>query len=74
MVWFTREVPAAYSRAFNYTFEVGGGVLWRLRARNSLRIGYKFHHLSNAYTAPNNPGIDGAVLLLGFQRAFGKQR
>jgi lipid A 3-O-deacylase PagL len=70
-VWFTREVPTAYSRAFNYTFEVGGGLLWQYRSRESLRVGYKFHHLSNLYTAPNNPGIDGAVFLLGFDRAIG---
>jgi hypothetical protein len=72
-VWFTREVPVAYSRAFNYTFEVGGGVLWRFHPRDSLRLGYKFHHLSNLYTAPQNPGIDGAVFLLGFERAIGSR-
>ncbi len=69
-VWFTREVPTAYSRAFNYTFEVGGGLVWQYRSRESLRVGYKFHHLSNLYTAPDNPGIDGAVFLLGFDRAI----
>ena len=69
-VWFTREVPTAYSRAFNYTFEVGGGLVWQYRFRESLRLGYKFHHLSNLYTAPDNPGIDGAVFLLGFDRAI----
>ena len=74
VVWFTREVPAAYSRAFNYTFEVGGGLLWQYRSRESLRFGYKFHHLSNLYTAPSNPGIDGAVFLLGFERAIGSPR
>jgi len=70
-VWFTRDVPTAYSRAFNYTFELGGGVLWQYRPRQALRAGYKFHHLSNGYTAPNNPGIDGAVFLFGFERALG---
>lgn len=70
-VWFAREVPRAYSRAFNYTFEVGGGLRWQYRSRESLRVGYKFHHLSNLYTAPNNPGIDGAVFLLGLDRAIG---
>jgi hypothetical protein len=74
VVWFTREVPTANARAFNYTFEVGGGVLWRYRSRQSLRVGYKFHHLSNLYTAPANPGIDGAVFLLGFERAIGSYR
>ena len=70
-VWFTRAVPTAHSRAFNYTFEVGGGLLWQYRSRESLRVGYKFHHLSNLYTAPDNPGIDGAVFLLGFDRVIG---
>jgi hypothetical protein len=70
-VSFTRAVPTAFSRAFNYTFEVGGGLLWQYRARESLRVGYKFHHLSNFYTAPDNPGIDGAVFLVGFERAIG---
>ena len=70
-VSFTRAVPTAYSRAFNYTFEVGGGLLWQYRSRESLRVGYKFHHLSNFYTAPDNPGIDGAVFLVGFERAIG---
>jgi hypothetical protein len=70
-VWFTRDVPTAYSRAFNYTFEIGGGVLWQYRPREALRVGYKSHPLSNAYTAPSNPGIDGAVFLLGFERAVG---
>ena len=73
-VWFTRAVPTAYSRAFNYTFEVGGGFLWQYRARDSLRVGYKFHHLSNLYSAPDNPGIDGAVFLLGFDRAIGSHQ
>jgi hypothetical protein len=73
-VLFTREVPTAYSRAFNYTFEVGGGLLWQYRSRDSLRVGYKFHHLSNYDTAPDNPGIDGAVFLLGFERAIGSHQ
>lgn len=71
VVWFTREVPVADSRAFNYTFEFGGGVRWQYRSRDSLRIGFKFHHLSNAYTAERNPGLDAAVLLVGYERALG---
>ena len=71
VVWFSRAVPVAYARSFNYTFELGGGMLWRISSKDSLRIGYKFHHLSNLYTASQNPGIDGAVFLLGFERTIG---
>jgi len=73
-VLFTREVPVVDARRFNFTFEVGGGAIWSYSPRWSLRVGYKFHHLSNAYTAPANPGIDGAVFFLGFARAMGSHR
>ncbi|MCX6544205.1 MAG: acyloxyacyl hydrolase [Acidobacteria bacterium] len=69
-VWFTRNVPVAESRRFNFTFELGGGAIWSYSSRWSLRMGCKFHHLSNAYTAPANPGIDGVVFFAGFSRAI----
>lgn len=74
VVWFTREVPVAESRAFNYTFEFGAGVRWQYRPKESVRIGVKFHHLSNAYTAERNPGLDAAVLLIGYERAATSRR
>jgi hypothetical protein len=70
VVWFTRDVPILNSRLFNFTAEFGGGLLWRTRPKFALRLGYKFHHLSNAKTAHKNPGIDGHVLLVGVERAF----
>jgi hypothetical protein len=72
-VWFTREVPILEARRFNYTLEVGGGVQWRYHSRTSLRVGYKFHHLSNAWTAISNPGIDAAVFFAGVEQAIGRK-
>jgi Lipid A 3-O-deacylase (PagL) len=69
-VWFTRDVPVIDSRAFNYTFEWGGGLRWQVRHREALRFGCKFHHLSNAYSAPQNPGLDAAVLLIGYEHSL----
>jgi hypothetical protein len=69
-VWFGRQVPVVDSRAFNFTFEFGAGIRWRLGERTWLRTGYKFHHLSNAKTAPENPGLDAMVFLIGFERVF----
>ena len=74
MVWFTRDVPVANSRTFNYTFELGGGLLWEYGARKRLRFGYMFHHLSNAWTAEQNPGLDGDVFYLGWEVALGGSR
>jgi len=74
VVWFTREVPVVNSRAFNYTFEFGAGVRWSYRPSESLRFGFKLHHLSNANTAERNPGLDAAALVIGYERAFGSRR
>lgn len=67
-LWFTRETPVPDARRFNFTFEYGGGVRVPMRSRAALMIGYKFHHLSNAYTAPRNPGLDGNVFYVGLAR------
>ena len=74
IVWFTRDVPVTDSRAFNYTFEFGGGLQWQFSGRRFLRVGYKFHHLSNAYTARANPGVDGNVFMIGMGLALGHVR
>jgi hypothetical protein len=70
-LWFTRHVPVAEARSFNFTFDFGGGVLVRVGRQTRLRAGYKFHHLSNAKTAPSNPGIDAKVFLIGVERSLG---
>jgi hypothetical protein len=73
-VWFGRAVPVRDARAFNYTFEFGGGLRWKYASVHSLVVGYKFHHLSNAYTARENPGLDAAVLVVGYTRELGSHR
>jgi lipid A 3-O-deacylase PagL len=64
-LWFAREVPVPDARRFNYVFEVGAGAEIPIRTRYRVVAGYKFHHLSNARTAPQNPGLDGNVVYLG---------
>jgi hypothetical protein len=65
LAWFTRSVPVPSARRFNYTFEVGAGIQWQRTPRTALRFGYKLHHLSNNYSAAENPGLDGHVFLVG---------
>jgi hypothetical protein len=69
-LWFTRRVPVADARSFNFTFDFGGGVLIGLRGPTRFRAGYKFHHLSNARTAPSNPGVDAHMIFVGVERSF----
>ena len=67
-LWFTRDMPVPDSRRFNFSFEYGGGFQFRQNRRQVVLVGYKFHHLSNAYTAPRNPGLDGNVFYIGLLR------
>ena len=67
-LWFARNTPEPEARRLNATFEVGAGLRVARRERHTLLVGWKFHHLSNAWTAPYNPGLDGNVVYLGIQR------
>lgn len=68
VIWFTREVPVANSKAYNYTIELGGGLLWEYEPGRRIRFGYMFHHLSNAWSAMENPGLDGDIFYVGMER------
>lgn len=66
-LWFNAPVPVPNARAFNVTIEWGGGLDLRLASDHVIRLGYKFHHLSNVYTAPENPGVDAHVFYAGWR-------
>lgn len=64
---FSRPYPVPEAARLNFTLEYGGGVLVRAGDSRWLRVGYKYHHLSNAYTADENPGVDGNVWYAGLE-------
>ena len=68
MTFFTRDMPVPDASRFNISFEFGGGVQVGVGERGGLLLGYKFHHLSNAYSARFNPGLDGEVFYAGIVR------
>jgi len=66
VLYFTKNVPVAHSSNFNFTFGFGAGVeIWYLE-NQSILLGYKYQHISNGYTAPENPGVDSNLLYVGF--------
>ena len=74
LAWFNKEVPAPDARAFNYMIDYGGGLSVALSGPLGVRAGWKYHHLSNDYTAERNPGIDGHMYYLGLQYDFARVR
>jgi hypothetical protein len=69
-MYTTHPIPADNAGSFNFTFDIGAGIELYRTATRSMRVEYRFHHISNAYTAQFNPGIDSGVFQ--FTYAFGK--
>ena len=67
-LWFTRDTPVPDARKFNIMVEGGAGCEIVRSSRRAFTLGYKFHHLSNANSAPSNPGLDSHVFYLGLSR------
>jgi opacity protein-like surface antigen len=66
VLYFTDQVPVSGSSQFNFGVGWGAGVqLWH-RENQSVSLGYKFHHISNANSANRNPGADSNLLYAGY--------
>jgi hypothetical protein len=66
ILYFTRQEPVPNSSQFNFTFNFGTGVQVFTGKRSSLLLGYKYHHISNNETAPENPGVDSNEFYAGY--------
>jgi hypothetical protein len=69
VICFTDAIPVPDARRVNGTLEWGGGLTVHARPERSVQVGYKFHHISNLYTAKANPGLDGNVFYVSFRWA-----
>jgi hypothetical protein len=65
-LYFTRQEPVPNSSQFNFTFNFGTGLQVFTGRRSSLLVGYKYHHISNANTATENPGVDNNEVYAGY--------
>lgn len=66
VIYFTDKVPVEDSSNFNFMFGFGAGVEIWYRENQSLIFGYQYQHISNAYTASQNPGVDSNLFYVGF--------
>lgn len=65
-IHFREPVPVVDTTRTPFTFDFGGGVQFFTRGRQSLSVGYKFHHISNANTSRVNPGLDSNIVYAGY--------
>lgn len=65
-LFFTKNVPRPDAARFNFTYNFGGGVQIVNESGRAITIGYKYHHISNAYHSPINPGVDVQMIYAGF--------
>lgn len=56
--------PTDKGRKLNFTFDISTTLVFELIKPISLAAGYKFHHISNANTGQQNPGIDSNFLFI----------
>jgi hypothetical protein len=57
----TEQIPVPGASRFNFTFEFGAGLEFYSSPTNSIRVEWRYHHISNDYTANQNPGIDSGL-------------
>jgi hypothetical protein len=64
----TEPIPERQPDAtgLNFLFDLGGGIRWMVGPRGAVVLGYKFLHISNAFTTSFNPGVDNNVFYVGF--------
>jgi opacity protein-like surface antigen len=64
LLHFDRNVPLS-GRKLNLSFDFGAGLRVGMSPSVGLRLDYRYHHISNGYTAAFNPGFDSNLLIVG---------
>jgi hypothetical protein len=64
--YFTRNVLSFRAAQFNFLLDGRAGVRFPLHGGKSLSVAYMFQHMSNAYTALENPGMDSHMVHVAY--------
>jgi hypothetical protein len=68
--YFTRNVLGFRAAQFNFMLDGRAGVRFRLHGGKFLSVAYMFQHMSNAYTALENPGVDSHMVHVAYAFPF----
>lgn len=66
-IYIRDTFPTDKGRKLNFAFDISPGFRLKIIEPISVVMGYKFHHISNAQTGEENPGIDSNFLFFTFQ-------
>jgi len=69
----TKAIPIMTAGSFNFTFDFGTGMEIFRSNLNSVRIEYRYHHISNHYTASTNPGVDSGLMQVTYCFRLGRR-
>ncbi|MEO8648778.1 MAG: acyloxyacyl hydrolase [Acidobacteriota bacterium] len=68
---FTRKpIPVPQSPNYNFIGDLGGGMMYSLRRRQTVSFGYRYFHISNMNIGEINPGYNASVFYVGFSRFY----
>jgi hypothetical protein len=67
---FDRNALDFLGAKFNFTIDGRGGVRIALPHEKSISVAYAFEHMSNAYLARSNPGLDAHMISVTYRVPF----
>jgi hypothetical protein len=68
--YFTRNVLAFRAAQFNFMLDGRAGLRFLLHGGKAISVAYMFQHMSNAYTALENPGVDSHMVHVAYAFPF----
>lgn len=70
-LYFSKTAVSPQASHFNFTIDGRAGVEFPLSSKKSISFAYMFQHMSNAYIATENPGVDSHMLTLAYRFPLG---
>ncbi|HEY3706718.1 MAG TPA: acyloxyacyl hydrolase [Terracidiphilus sp.] len=67
-IYFNNRVLSPQGSQFMYTIDYGAGLTFFRKKRQSVSLGYRYQHLSNANISHHNPGTDANTFYLQVSR------
>jgi hypothetical protein len=66
LLYFAEAIPDRGGTQFNFSADLGVGLEFLIASKRAWTLGYRYHHISNAYRGQVNPGFDSNLIYAGF--------